>query len=53
MGTENKVLINLATGMEDAERVLVAFLVATAAQAGEGRSSSGLRKTRSGSACQA
>jgi hypothetical protein len=25
------VLINLATGMEDAERVLVAFLVATAA----------------------
>lgn len=28
----DKVLINLATGMEDAERVLVAFLVATAAQ---------------------
>jgi predicted peroxiredoxin len=28
----NKVLINLATGMEDAERVTVAFLVATAAQ---------------------
>ena len=28
-----KVLINLATGMEDAERVLVAFLVATAAVA--------------------
>lgn len=27
-----KVLINLATGMEDAERVLIAFLVATAAQ---------------------
>src|SRR5436190_22450335 len=27
----DKVLINLATGMEDAERVLVAFLVATAA----------------------
>lgn len=26
-----KVLINLATGLEDAERVLVAFLVATAA----------------------
>jgi predicted peroxiredoxin len=26
-----KVLINLVTGMEDAERVLVAFLVATAA----------------------
>lgn len=26
-----KVLVNLATGMEDAERVLVAFLVATAA----------------------
>jgi predicted peroxiredoxin len=32
----NKVLINLATGMEDAERVLVAFLVATAAQ-GQGK----------------
>ena len=29
----DKVLINLATGMEDAERVLVAFLVATAAVA--------------------
>lgn len=29
----NKVLVNLATGMEDAERVLVAFLVATAALA--------------------
>jgi predicted peroxiredoxin len=28
-----KVLINLASGMEDAERVLVAFLVATAALA--------------------
>lgn len=27
----NKVVINLATGLEDAERVLVAFLVATAA----------------------
>jgi hypothetical protein len=26
-----KVLVNLATGMEDAERMLVAFLVATAA----------------------
>ena len=26
-----KVLVNLATGMEDAERVMVAFLVATAA----------------------
>jgi predicted peroxiredoxin len=26
-----KVLVNLATGMEDAERVTVAFLVATAA----------------------
>jgi|SRR5690242_3510109 predicted peroxiredoxin len=32
MTNGNKVLINLATGMEDAERVLVAFLVATAAQ---------------------
>ncbi len=28
----DKVLVNLATGMEDGERVLVAFLVATAAQ---------------------
>jgi predicted peroxiredoxin len=28
----DRVLINLATGMEDGERVLVAFLVATAAQ---------------------
>jgi predicted peroxiredoxin len=28
-----KVLVNLATGMEDGERVLVAFLVATAAAA--------------------
>jgi predicted peroxiredoxin len=28
-----KVLVNLATGLEDAERVLVAFLVATAAVA--------------------
>jgi predicted peroxiredoxin len=28
----DKVLINLATGMEDGERVLIAFLVATAAQ---------------------
>jgi predicted peroxiredoxin len=27
----NKVVINLATGLEDAERVVVAFLVATAA----------------------
>src|SRR5262245_17119396 len=32
MGSKDKVLINLATGMEDPERVLVAFLVATAAQ---------------------
>jgi predicted peroxiredoxin len=31
----DKVLINLATGMEDGERVLVAFLVATAALAQE------------------
>jgi predicted peroxiredoxin len=29
--TNNKALVNLATGMEDGERVLVAFLVATAA----------------------
>jgi predicted peroxiredoxin len=29
----DKVLVNLATGMEDRERVLVAFLVATAAVA--------------------
>jgi len=28
-----KVLVNLATGMEDAERVMIAFLVATAALA--------------------
>ena len=27
----NRVVVNLATGLEDAERVLVAFLVATAA----------------------
>ena len=32
MGDSDKVLINLATGMEDGERVLVALLVATAAQ---------------------
>jgi predicted peroxiredoxin len=32
MAGNGKVLINLATGMEDGERVLVAFLVATAAQ---------------------
>lgn len=31
----DKVLVNLATGMEDGERVLVAFLVATAAVAQE------------------
>jgi len=31
MADGNKVLINLATGMEDAERVLVAFLVGGAA----------------------
>ena len=36
MESENQVLINLTTGMEDAERVLVAFLVATAAQ-GQGK----------------
>lgn len=29
--SNNKALVNLATGLEDAERVLVAFLVATAA----------------------
>ena len=32
MADDGKVLINLATGMEDSERVLVALLVATAAQ---------------------
>ena len=32
MASNGKVLINLATGMEDGERVLVALLVATAAQ---------------------
>jgi predicted peroxiredoxin len=31
MATSNKVVINLATGLEDAERVLVAFLVGGAA----------------------
>ena len=31
MANEQKVLVNLATGMEDAERVTVAFLVSTAA----------------------
>ncbi len=36
MAENDKVLINLATGMEDGERVLVAFLVATAAQ-GQGK----------------
>jgi len=30
-GTASKALVNLATGLEDAERVTVAFLVATAA----------------------
>jgi len=31
MATNDKVVINLATGLEDSERVTVAFLVATAA----------------------
>jgi predicted peroxiredoxin len=31
MAESDKVLINLATGLEDAERVTIAFLVATAA----------------------
>src|SRR5437867_2477035 len=31
MADDGKVVVNLATGLEDAERVLVAFLVATAA----------------------
>ncbi len=31
MSAEDKVVVNLATGLEDAERVTVAFLVATAA----------------------
>lgn len=31
MGERGKVLVNLATGMEDAERVMIAFLVAVAA----------------------
>jgi predicted peroxiredoxin len=31
MAKNGKVVINLATGLEDAERVIVAFLVATAA----------------------
>jgi hypothetical protein len=50
MANGSKVLINLATGMEDAERVLVAFLVATAAQTQGSRSLSGPPRTRSGSA---
>lgn len=33
MSENGKVVVNLATGHEDAERVLIAFLVATAAQA--------------------
>ena len=33
MSADDKVVINLATGLEDAERVTVAFLVATAAVA--------------------
>ena len=32
MADNGKVLINLATGMEDGERVLISLLVATAAQ---------------------
>src|SRR5690349_3634514 len=31
MADENKVVINLATGLEDAERVLIAFLIGGAA----------------------
>jgi predicted peroxiredoxin len=31
MAGDGKVVINLATGLEDAERVIIAFLVATAA----------------------
>lgn len=31
MGDNNKVVINLATGLEDAERVMIAFLVGGAA----------------------
>jgi predicted peroxiredoxin len=31
MGANDKVLVNLATGLEDGERVTVAFLLATAA----------------------
>jgi predicted peroxiredoxin len=33
MSENGKIVVNLATGHEDAERVLIAFLVATAAQA--------------------
>ena len=33
MTAKDRVVINLATGLEDAERVTVAFLVATAAVA--------------------
>jgi hypothetical protein len=31
MGEQDKVLVNLTTGLEDAERVTVVFLVATVA----------------------
>lgn len=37
MTDNDKVLINLATGLEDAERVTVALLVATAAQSADKR----------------
>lgn len=36
-GVAGKVLVNLATGMDDPERVTVAFLVATAALPGEAK----------------
>jgi hypothetical protein len=61
MADNDKVLINLATGMEDGERVLVAFLVATAAQqqgkevkiwTTQGRCASGRGPTRLSSATE-
>jgi hypothetical protein len=48
-----KVLINLATGMEDGERVLVAFLVVLLDSRRASRSSSGRRRTLFASVCPA
>ena len=54
MAGNGKVLINLATGVEDGERVLVAFLVASAAQQqGKLVPGFGRPRTRCGSGCPA